>query len=145
MLGLIGLKLKSKWLVKLLIMTGLLSWVTKYFNYSRRTLEEVLEEITDNKDLRAVLAYSFGDYGMHIQWFMSYIYIYSSASGKYSPILDLWSWCYERGLGQFCPYQFSVCINTNILKIHIIIHYNIRLYNMACLSILDIKVLWPIT
>lgn len=67
MLGLIGLKLKSKWLVKLLIMTGLLSWVTKYFNYSRRTLEEVLEEITDNKDLRAVLAYSFGDYGMHIQ------------------------------------------------------------------------------
>ena len=38
---------------------------TKYFQHSNRSLQEVLNEITDNTDLRAVLAYSFGDYGKY--------------------------------------------------------------------------------
>ena len=63
LLGVVALKMKSKWLMKLLIMTGLLHHITKYFSYSKKSLEQVLSEITDNKDLRAVLAYSFGDYG----------------------------------------------------------------------------------
>ena len=37
--------------------------MTNYFKYSQRTLTEVLEELTDNQDLRAVLGYCFGDYG----------------------------------------------------------------------------------
>ena len=36
---------------------------TKFFKYADRTVEEVLDELTDNDDLKAVLAYGFGDYG----------------------------------------------------------------------------------
>ena len=43
--------------------TGIIHWITDYFKYSQHTLKDVLEELTDNKDLRAVLAYNFGDYG----------------------------------------------------------------------------------
>ena len=63
MLGMVMLKLKSKWFCRLLINTGLIYYVTKYFSYSSRTVDEVLKELTDNEELRAVLGYSFGDYG----------------------------------------------------------------------------------
>jgi len=63
MLGQMQLKGMPKWLTKILVATGLVHKMTDYFKYSSRTLQSVLDEITDNKDLKAVLAYSFGDYG----------------------------------------------------------------------------------
>ena len=63
MLGVVALKMQPMWLAGLLAKTGLVHLFTKYFKYSSRTLEEVLDELTDNKDLKAVLGYSFGDYG----------------------------------------------------------------------------------
>ena len=63
MLGMIMLKMKSKWFCRLLINTGLIHHITKYFKYSSRSVDEVMRELTDNEELRAVLSYSFGDYG----------------------------------------------------------------------------------
>jgi all-trans-retinol 13,14-reductase len=63
MLGLMALKAKSKLLCRLLINTGLVHYMTKYFRYSSRSVDEVMRELTDNEELRAVLSYSFGDYG----------------------------------------------------------------------------------
>jgi len=56
-------KVIPKWIVRLLIATGLIHLMTGYFKLSRRTLKEVLDEITDNANLKAVLSYSWGDYG----------------------------------------------------------------------------------
>ncbi len=39
---------------------------------------------------------------------------------------------------QNCAYQFSDCINASYLKKGIVIHFNIRLWNMASLNILII-------
>ena len=63
MLGQMMLKGMPRWIAKLAVMTGIIHRMTDYFKYSRKTLQEVLDEITTNKDLKAVLAYSFGDYG----------------------------------------------------------------------------------
>lgn len=52
-----------RWLAKFLVSTGLINLLTDFFKYSKRTVKEVLDELTDNKDLKAVLAYNFGDYG----------------------------------------------------------------------------------
>ena len=59
----VGLKIMPKWLASFLVKTGIINLMTNYFKYSQRTLTEVLEELTDNQDLRAVLGYCFGDYG----------------------------------------------------------------------------------
>ena len=45
------------------MLSGLLHKFTNYFKYASKTLQQVLDEITDNDDLKAVLSYSFGDYG----------------------------------------------------------------------------------
>lgn len=63
MKGMMMVKVMPKWIVKLLIATGVINTMTKYFTYARRTVKEVLDELTDNADLKAVLSYSFGDYG----------------------------------------------------------------------------------
>lgn len=63
MMGMMMVKAMPKWIVRLLSATGLLHYMTKYFKYARRTVQEVLDEITTNDDLKAVLAYSWGDYG----------------------------------------------------------------------------------
>ncbi|XP_072028858.1 all-trans-retinol 13,14-reductase-like [Amphiura filiformis] len=57
------IKLLPVSVVKFLISTGLINLVTKWFNYSSRTLQEVVDGLTDNAHLKAVLCYSFGDYG----------------------------------------------------------------------------------
>ncbi|XP_013411802.1 putative all-trans-retinol 13,14-reductase [Lingula anatina] len=54
----------ATWLAKFLVKTGLLKFTTKYFNYSQKTLRDALNELTDNQDLKAVLGYCFGDYGV---------------------------------------------------------------------------------
>lgn len=61
--GFVSLKFMPSWMSRLLVKTGLVNYTTDYFKLSSRTLTEVLEEITQDKELRAVLSYNFGDYG----------------------------------------------------------------------------------
>ena len=62
-LGMGLLKLLPQRLSCFLVSSGLFTWLFPVFNYYRRSLSDVLNELTDNKDLKAVLGYSFGDYG----------------------------------------------------------------------------------
>ncbi len=48
---------------KFLIKTGLIHYVTDFYKYSQKSVAEILDETVDDKDLKAVLAYNFGDYG----------------------------------------------------------------------------------
>eukprot|EP00057_Strongylocentrotus_purpuratus_P017746 XP_011672220.1 PREDICTED: putative all-trans-retinol 13,14-reductase [Strongylocentrotus purpuratus] len=50
---------------QLLISTGMASAMTKYFKYSQISLQRFLDGVTENNDLKAVLSYCFGDYGIH--------------------------------------------------------------------------------
>ena len=63
MLGMVAAKTMSRWLVRFLINTGLVNKFTKYFQYSQKTVQQVLDELTTNEELKAVLGYNFGDYG----------------------------------------------------------------------------------
>ena len=62
-----GLKLLPKGIVKFLLKTGIVNVLTKFFYFSKKTLQEVVDELTDNETLKAVLCYSFGDYGKCIK------------------------------------------------------------------------------
>lgn len=58
------LKLLPKWLARLLISTGLFNIVFKsYAKFGRITLKKVLEELTEDEELKGTLSYIFGDYG----------------------------------------------------------------------------------
>ena len=65
--GYVAFKLMPEWLATFMFKTGLADWMTKFFKHSKRSVSEVLEELTDNKDLQTVLAYNFGDYGKSIK------------------------------------------------------------------------------
>merc|ERR1719186_912577 len=58
------MKMVPLWLVKIVLMSGLLKYVTNIFRpeYTISTLE-LVEGLTSNKDLQAVLMYCWGDYG----------------------------------------------------------------------------------
>ena len=60
MFGLV--KLLPQWLIKVLSWTRLI-YYTKFYELSELTLQEVLNDVTDNEVLKTVLAYNFGDYG----------------------------------------------------------------------------------
>jgi len=47
------------WIIKL----RLLNIFTSYGEYASLTTQQFLDSITDNKELKAVLAYCYGDYG----------------------------------------------------------------------------------
>jgi hypothetical protein len=66
--GFFVLKSLPQWLGRVLVSTGLVHLFTDYFKMAKRTLTEVLDELTDNRDLKTVLAYSFGDYGKYMFW-----------------------------------------------------------------------------
>lgn len=51
------------WLLKLVTATGLLQWAFPGIKYFRMSLTKVLDDLTNNVELKAVLAYAFGDYG----------------------------------------------------------------------------------
>ena len=55
-------KLLPLWLVKVLSWTRLM-YCTKFYELSKLSLQEVLDELTENEVLKAVLAYNFGSYG----------------------------------------------------------------------------------
>lgn len=57
------LKFLPKYIARIFMGLGIINWFTSYFKYAKKSLGEVLNEVTDNKDLQAVLAYCFGDYG----------------------------------------------------------------------------------
>lgn len=61
------MKLAPQWLVSLLLWTGLLK---RWFPIDAlgRSLQEVLDSLFSEPDLKAVLAYAFGDYGGCGQW-----------------------------------------------------------------------------
>eukprot|EP00794_Sanderia_malayensis_P003298 gene3298-3781_t len=61
--GLILIKMMPSLIARFLIWSGLIHYVTDFFKYSRKTVNDVLDETVQDKDLRAVLAYNFGDYG----------------------------------------------------------------------------------
>jgi len=58
------MKMVPLWLVKIVLMSGILKYVTNIFRaeYTISTLE-LVESLTSNKDLQAVLMYCWGDYG----------------------------------------------------------------------------------
>ena len=56
------IKFFPQWFVSFLYYTGL-DYHSKFFQMSKKTLQDVLNEITDNEDLKMVLAYNFGFYG----------------------------------------------------------------------------------
>ena len=58
-LAVFAIKILPLWLVKFLYRTGLLKVIRKTFGdtYRGKTLKDVIESITDNKDLKEVLAF----------------------------------------------------------------------------------------
>jgi len=63
MQGFVGIKFMPKWLASFLIKTGLVNHYTTYFKLAEKSVTDVLDELTDNQTLKAVLGYNFGDYG----------------------------------------------------------------------------------
>lgn len=57
------LKLLPAPVSKFLVSTGLIRRLSFFFQMAPRSLTEVVNELTDNKDLRAVFTYIFGTYG----------------------------------------------------------------------------------
>ncbi|XP_067825051.1 all-trans-retinol 13,14-reductase-like [Heptranchias perlo] len=51
-------------LARFLIQTGIIHWVTSIFRLASTPLSDVVNKLTKNKDLRAVMCYICGDYGV---------------------------------------------------------------------------------
>ena len=63
--GAVLLKSLPLGLAKFLYHTGLYRWIDGgYHKLATKTVQQGLEELTDNPDLRAILSYNFGDYGV---------------------------------------------------------------------------------
>ncbi|XP_068776646.1 all-trans-retinol 13,14-reductase [Struthio camelus] len=60
---LVVLKLLPLPLARLLCRTGLLSWLSPFWRLASRSLKEVVDELTADRELRAVLSYIFPTYG----------------------------------------------------------------------------------
>ncbi|XP_060078415.1 all-trans-retinol 13,14-reductase-like [Ylistrum balloti] len=64
-MGFYVLKVLPKWLASLLSSIGIMDLVFRpWSKYTSKSTKEVLDSLTDNDDLKAVLTYSFGDYGV---------------------------------------------------------------------------------
>ncbi|XP_051995195.1 all-trans-retinol 13,14-reductase-like [Xyrauchen texanus] len=57
------LKLLPNPLANFLVYTGLANQLSSFFRHASRSLTDVVNELTQNKDLRAVFSYVFGTYG----------------------------------------------------------------------------------
>lgn len=66
------LKCLPKWLLHVLIGAGVLKWAFPATEYFNKSLTEVLNQMTNCEELKAVLAYSFGDYGE-----LLYVYVHA--------------------------------------------------------------------
>ena len=63
--GIIILKVLPKLLVAFLMKTGLYRLFFSCFKYTSVTLQQTLDGLTDNQDLKTVLSYICGDYGVY--------------------------------------------------------------------------------
>ena len=63
--GIVALKVLPKLLVAFLLKTGLFRLFFSCFKYTSVTLQETLDRLTDNQDLKTVLSYICGDYGAY--------------------------------------------------------------------------------
>ena len=61
--GYLLMKTLPLWFAQFLVKTGLINLFTDFFKYSSKSVKDVVDEVTDDDDLKAVLAYNFGDYG----------------------------------------------------------------------------------
>ena len=61
--GYILMKTLPMWITKFFIKTGLINFITDFFKYSQMSVKDVVDKHITNSDLKAVLAYNFGDYG----------------------------------------------------------------------------------
>lgn len=76
--GCVVLKVIPKWLAKLLVSTGLINIIFKaYGKFGKLSLKDVLDSVTDDEELKATLAYIFGDYGKILSSeFFNFFFIY---------------------------------------------------------------------
>lgn len=58
------MKVLPLWLSRFLASTGLIHAVTQYFRLSGQTVQQVLDSLTDNQQLKAAMCYIFGDAGL---------------------------------------------------------------------------------
>ncbi|XP_022085438.1 putative all-trans-retinol 13,14-reductase [Acanthaster planci] len=58
-----AMKLIPRNVCNFLIQYGIINFISSFYSYAHRSLKEVLDDLTDNEDLKAVLSYNFGDYG----------------------------------------------------------------------------------
>lgn len=76
--GCVVLKVIPKWLAKLLVSTGLINIIFKaYGKFGKLSLKDVLDSVTDDEELKATLAYIFGDYGKILSSeFFNFFYLF---------------------------------------------------------------------
>ena len=82
------LKLLPQWFVKVLCWTRLI-YYTKFYKLSKLTLQEVLNDITDNEVLKSVLAYNFADYNTlpkDASFFIHAMLTFHYNQGAYYPV-----------------------------------------------------------
>ena len=61
--GFVMLKMMPKPLVTFVMRSGLFRFLFTCFKYTCTSLQEILDDLTDDKDLHMVLSYCMGDYG----------------------------------------------------------------------------------
>ena len=62
--GYFAMKIIPKIIAKILIATGIYKFMFKsYAKYHSKTLKSLLDELTDDEELKTVLSYCWGDYG----------------------------------------------------------------------------------
>lgn len=83
------LKMIPLWLAKFVIKTGIINLLTDLPKYAKMSVKEYVEDLTENERLRAVLSYSFGDYGTQPReapFLMQAILFQHYFNGGYYPI-----------------------------------------------------------
>lgn len=95
-------KFMPVWLSNLLIYTGLINRFTSFFRLSEMTMEEFINGLTANPELRAVMAYCFGDFGA------------APAEGPWTMLAMLWAHFWS---GAGYPYGGSSQIAHSIIPV----------------------------
>lgn len=89
-IGFVAVKLLPLWLVRALFACGVAARVFGFFAGAQRPVQSVLDEVTADKELQAVLGYCFGDYGTvptKAPWGMHAILInHYMVSGAFYPV-----------------------------------------------------------
>ncbi|XP_076452780.1 all-trans-retinol 13,14-reductase-like [Babylonia areolata] len=87
--GIVILKVLPRFVVTVLLKTGLYRLLFSCFKYSAFTLQETLDGLTSNQDLKTVLSYICGDYGVfpeNVPFILHAILIHHYRNGAYYPV-----------------------------------------------------------